>query len=57
MNLTINENLLKGLSKKQTPGRVVHSFTTTLGETEAGESLQFKASLVYRVSSGTARTT
>jgi hypothetical protein len=34
---------------------VVHAFNPSTWEAEAGRSLEFKASLVYRVSSRTAR--
>jgi hypothetical protein len=36
---------------------VVHAFNPSTWEAEAGRSLEFKASLVYRVSSRTARAT
>jgi hypothetical protein len=36
---------------------VAHTFKASTWETEAGGSLEFKASLVYRVSSRTARAT
>jgi hypothetical protein len=35
---------------------VAHTFNPSTWEEEAGESLEFEASLVYRVSSRTART-
>jgi hypothetical protein len=36
---------------------VVHAFNPSTREAEAGRSLEFKASLIYRVSSRTARAT
>ena len=35
----------------------VHTFSASTGEAEAGETLEFKASLVYKVSSRTTRAT
>jgi hypothetical protein len=37
------------------PGVVAHAFNPSTQETEAGGSLEFEASLVYKVSSRTAR--
>jgi hypothetical protein len=36
---------------------VMHTFTPSTEETEAGRPLEFEASLVYKMSSGTARAT
>jgi hypothetical protein len=42
---------------KNLPNVVAHTFNPSTWEAEAGEFLNFKASLVYRVSSRTARAT
>jgi Tat protein secretion system quality control protein TatD with DNase activity len=43
--------------KKRGQAVVVHAFNSSMQEAEAGVSLEFEASLVYRVSSRTARAT
>lgn len=47
----------KEKEKIMKPGAVTHTFKPSIQEAEAGESLEFKANLVYRVSSRTARAT
>jgi hypothetical protein len=42
-------------NKSPEPGVVVHTFNPSTREAEAGGSLEFEASLVYKVSSRTAR--
>jgi hypothetical protein len=39
------------------PGMVAHTFNPSIQEAEAGKFIEFEASLVYRVSSRTARAT
>jgi hypothetical protein len=39
------------------PGVVAHAFNPSTWEADAGEFLEFEASLIYRVSSRTARAT
>jgi hypothetical protein len=46
---------VKGKKKKKKPGVVAHAFNPSTREAEAGGFSEFEASLVYKVSSRTAR--